>query len=667
MTYGGWTQGKALGQRIAALLHQRDTEPAYEGQQPQNGEKKQKRKKRKIIIHSSPFLRCIQTSTAVAAGITQYESLPLLTSPPSTAKAPAPPSPATLPLVQPLFDPSLEISYKPRVGPDRILLRIDAFLGEWLSPDYFQDITPPPSSTMMVAGAKADLLRRGDQIQEMASSSSRGHFPGGWGGSPQLAVTNRSTMSSTSHGRLAHVASVRERSSSDASTLTLQRVRSRDTIASTAPPTHVPVTGRAYDPPAPSYSVAPSDPIPRGYVAHAQDACIQVDFQWDSMRPPQNWGDGGEYGDEWSTMHKRFRKGMTGMMQWYGVHGAEPPREHIPGFMFKVLSNKQTPPPALRTGAESASDADTQVDAEDDEELILILVTHSAGCNALLGAMSNQPVLIDIGLASLSMAVRTKVPTKSPAPSLSEAQSFVAGPCISETYEIKHLASIDHLRPGVDPAKPPQTLSQSHPLAKAASPSSDSRRRISGPLMANCPPKLPSPLTNPHINWDDSLGSVRRTKGSRPTYPSNFSPANGGIVPIGLWSGNRTIVDVAESQNQNTPGADMMLKSSPSQQPDAKTTRDIGGVSNVKGVPETTMFMTNMDLKQEQETDDMVAPLLTVHDRKGSLASSGGLWSAKSQHTTIQGLWGPPRLDDMYQHDPGPKRRWTMTGREEAS
>ncbi|KAH9864063.1 hypothetical protein J1614_009996 [Plenodomus biglobosus] len=707
LTYGGWAQGKALGQRIAALLYQRDSElaeaagsrtpkePSQLGldqlhissaEHGRGGQQQRPKKKRKIVIHTSPFLRCVQTSTAIAAGITQYESLPATT---PKLKTPAPPSNdrksrlgsasqttvgrARSPLVQPLFDPNLEISYKPRAGPDKILLRVDAFLGEWLSPDYYDDITPPPGSTMMVAGAKAGLLRRGDQIQEMAASSSKGHFPGGWGGrtsgslakgpSPQASTTGSAARS------LAQASAFRERSSSDASTLTLQRTRSREAIASMSPPAHTPTPGRAYEPPAPTYSVASSDPIPRGYVAHAQDACIQVDFQWDSMRPPQDWGDGGEYGDEWSTMHKRFRKGIAGMMQWYNVHGAEPPKEHIPGFMFKVLSNKPSPPPVSRPPADASPHLNASTDSEDDEELVLILVTHGAGCNALLGAMSNQPVLIDVGLASLSMAVRRETPRKPSVSTIHERRLSVADPGMSETYEMKLLASVDHLRPGVDPAKPPRAQSQSQSPAVVSSPSLESRRRFTGSPAANSPVDSPFPIGEANRSWNSSLGSVRRTTstGSRSMYTSSFSTASGAASPSGLWSGARTPVNGAGSDGSASPGTELLLASNQSQsQPKPRPTENAASVPNVDGAADTPDHLTKMDSKEERETGDTVAPLAKAQDRKASSASSGGLWGAKAQPKAAQGLWGPPRLDDVYEHGRGPKRRWTVTERDES-
>src|SRR5699024_3533421 len=68
----------------------------------------------------------------------------------------------------------------------RSLLRVDAFLGEWLCPDYFEHITPPPSSERLIAGAKAELLRRSINTVPEADITMRpstGYFPGGWGSS----------------------------------------------------------------------------------------------------------------------------------------------------------------------------------------------------------------------------------------------------------------------------------------------------------------------------------------------------------------------------------------------------------------------------------------------------------------------------------------------------
>jgi hypothetical protein len=170
-----------------------------------------------------------------------------------------------------------------------------------------------------------------------------------------------------------------------------------------------PQSGSGYVAPLPNYAISPSDPIPLGYVAHARDACITVDYQWDSMRAPQDWGDGGEYGEEWSAMHKRFRKGIRRMIEWYHVH-------------------------------DECGNSPGPKEEHDDIDRVLILVSHGAGCNALIGALTNQPVLLDVGMASLTMAVRKDVRSTTPTP------PYAADNALSAIYDIKLLASTEHLR-----------------------------------------------------------------------------------------------------------------------------------------------------------------------------------------------------------------------------
>lgn len=648
------------------------------------------RKKRKIVIHSSPYLRCVQTSTAVAAGLSQFQ--PLATPDPkglsssnekpnAPAKSPSAKSPkansySLQPFtLQPLANPNLEVFPKPQTGPEKILLRIDAFLGEWLSPDYFTDITPPPNSTMMVAGAKADLLRRGDYIQEMSSSSnSKGFFPGGWVGKGAAAVAPKSTEQAarSSMGSLASVSPFRERSISYGST-SLQRTKSRENVAAVAPPS--PTTrSRIYEPPVPTYSVSPADPIPRGYFAHAREACILVDFQWDSMRPPQEWGDGGEYGDEWSTMHKRFRRGLTGMMDWYREHGATPPKDQISGFMFKEPL-RLTPHPVTKRRTEPFPNFDGQIEVEDDEELVLILLTHGAGCNALLGAISNQPVLIDVGLASLSMAVQRNAPQKISQPTIYERRGSVADPEMSETYEMKLMASVDHLKPGIDPSKL-QAQKQAKSPAIKGSPSLESRRRFTG-SGSNSPLDAPFSLGEPFRNWNSSLGSMRRTmsSGSSKLYTqSNLNPSGTASPVTGLWSSPKLTPasGIASGDGRTSPGADMVLNFS-CQNPKSKpktssSTNAATSIPTVDGTSEITNGLERLNTNEQKEVSDSVAPLSNPYQKTTS-SNGSGLWGAKAQPKSTAGLWGPPRLDDVYEHKrgPQPKRRWTMvTDREDS-
>lgn len=642
-----------------------------------------RKRKHKVVIHSSPYLRCVQTSTAIAAGISQFQApkdagamslrVPqppkernglLGTSP--LARSPRSRSPAVqpVPVLEPAADPNLEVFPKPQTGPEKILLRIDAFLGEWLSPDYFEDITPPPNSTMMVAGAKADLLRRVDYVEVQPSAHNvKGHFPGGWVKSNASSSPNSRKGSEDgtfpTMGSLGQVLPLRERSSSQGSVFR-QRSRSRETGAPSLSTAHK-APAHIYDPPIPSYAVSTSDPIPRGYVSHARDACIDVDFQWDSMRAPQDWGDGGEFGDEWSTMHKRFRRGLAGMMKWYREHGSMPPKDQFPGFTFK-----ERPTAALHHHAQTDPGPMADPEMEDDEELVLILVTHGAGCNALLGAISNQPVLIDVGLAALSMAVRREEPRRPSASTIYQRRPSVVDPGMADTYEMKMLASLDHLRPGVDPSKPPQPQSP----AVAASPSLEYRRRFgAGSGGTNTPNSLidsPFSLGEPYRSGlNSSLGSMRRSS----TSGSSSRLLGGSASPMtstGLWSSLRAPSLDNSSDGRRSPGADMVLnfqhqqpKSTSNPTPAVTSAPDTEATSK----PASTLLNGN----EEIEKEDSVAPLRSTMGsslaRAGSLSSSQGLWAPKPQ-ASGNGLWGPPRWEEVFEHGRGSKRRWTVTERD---
>jgi hypothetical protein len=620
LTYGGWTQSKALGLRIASLLHAREpdspqseplnTNADHAGPGLHNGfsDREQRahrhERKQKIIIHSSPYLRCIQTSTAIAAGISQFHPNSNTHLHPSKQKNGGDAKPtghrlapleisASQTTPGSMNNPIVQESSK-HSQPEKILLRIDAFLGEWLSPDYFEDITPPPNSTMMVAGAKADLLRRGDYVEEQPIHNNKGHFPGGWvksNGNSALQSGKQSAVEEvdsplSSMGSLAQALHMRERASSSGTNGV------RPGHGGTPPlSTAHKVPSYIYDPPIPAYALSPAEPIPRGYVTHARDACLDVDYLWDSMREPQEWGDGGEYGDEWSTMHKRFRKGLAAMTRWYRDNGA----------VRNYGSRPQSP--ANETGE------------DEEEEIVLILVTHGAGCNALLGAISNQPVLMDVGMTSLSMAVRKddEVRKTTTPPVLSMRRPSVIDTGIPEEYKLKIVASLDHLRPGVDPAKLPELSS---PLV-TAKPSLDSRRRFS-------PVEYPFPSVDPFRGANSSLGSIRRpsTSGTSSRLLSSHTRSNTATPPMpGLWSRapNNSISRSGSGDSQEQEF----------------------GLNFGDSKPKISSTGTDKTLVEK----DNVAPLPTTANRPSS------------QH----GLWGPPPNTEQNERRPGPKRRWTVT------
>ncbi|KAK7956500.1 uncharacterized protein PG986_005722 [Apiospora aurea] len=66
LTYGGWLQSRMVGARIASIIQDREAEEeaaAAVNQTPR------KRRRYNVILHSSPFLRCVQTSIAISSGL----------------------------------------------------------------------------------------------------------------------------------------------------------------------------------------------------------------------------------------------------------------------------------------------------------------------------------------------------------------------------------------------------------------------------------------------------------------------------------------------------------------------------------------------------------------------------------------------------------------------
>jgi hypothetical protein len=469
------------------------------------------------------------------------------------------PEPAILPTSTPAKTPQ---SRKTRIAE----LRVDTFLGEWLSPDYFENITPPPGSVMMVASAKADLLRPGEIIEgSNPGKTSHGNFPGGWSidwspassGDELEEKTGLANMASLGHSLPNRTRSSTHGTDSSNSYFS-RRQPTRLNTKSNIPDANTDV---AYVPPTPTYAISSSDPIPVGYVAHARDACISVSYAWDSMRAPQFWGNGGEYGEEWSSMHRRFRNGLSKMIEWYEEHGT-----------------------AINRTVEMFVDPTE----EEETDTVVILVTHGAGCNALLGALTNQPVLLDVGMASLTMAVR-KEGAKSAEERRRESGDVNSGGGttsssqrrngrraslnlgISEDYEMKFTASTDHLRAG------------SNPLA-----SSSVSPRI-GPAGTNSPYRRPtSSFSGDNFTIGEGVSSISAagpsssrplTAGAAASAPSgsgagagllhrsisNHSALRGMYHPAtskaprvssGLWrSGMKTTSRSSSNSNSNNEGA----------------------------------------------------------------------------------------------------------------
>ncbi|ORY85525.1 histidine phosphatase superfamily [Protomyces lactucae-debilis] len=230
----------------------------------------------RFVIHTSPFLRCIQTSLALAAAL-----------------------------------------------PTRPVLRIDAFLGEWMTPDYYKDIQPPPAMSELVQSAR-------QTIQSLVRKR-------------KLAVEANAEPQNFSSSVLQD-------------------------------------------------SDFPYDP-----------SNVQLDIAWDS----QQFGPGGELGEDWPEMHDRVRRGL-----------------------HRLIDNFDQPT------------------SSNQPRTVVILVSHAAGCNAMLGAVTGRPVLKDVELCSLSHAVARDCPhthvLSAAAASLSETLSKRSAR-LSQRYILLMTADSAHL------------------------------------------------------------------------------------------------------------------------------------------------------------------------------------------------------------------------------
>lgn len=445
----------------------------------------------------------------------------------------------------------------------------------------------------MVAGAKADLHRVEDyssllRSRDAASAAPRG-FPGGWGSPVVLPTMVEAEGNLPGLSSLAQVLPEPTRASSLGSLgghESSRRSRSPNNAATPKAGDH-----GIYQPPVPAYALSSSNPIPPGYVAHARDSCVEVDYQWDSMRDPPDCGNGGEYGEEWSSMHKRFRKGFQQLSTWYEDN------DNPDKLMYKATTNSDT---------EKEHDADT--------DLVLILVSHGAGCNALIGALTNQPVLIDVGMASLTMAVRKPTPVYTPntTPGVTPRPRSPVNSTdisVSDQYDVKLIANTEHLRP-----------STSNTPTSSRRPSTVGLPAFRERFGSNAPPLDGVSLSKAarSATTSGSLGSMRRTASIATSGPRKYMQSSVGLWSAPVQAAPEEALDEAEEEEE------MIVK-----------LEDAHIVSaNLRTEGERAV---NVD-HEKKKSEDVVAPL---------------------------GLWGSPRPpgDAETKREFGTKRRWTVTDR----
>lgn len=313
---------------------------------------------------------------------------------------------------------------------EKIDLKVDPYLAEWLSPSYFEDSKLPPPAEVILERAKETLQR---PLQEIRGADLSAFVTVPESPAPDDEKENMFGKSLTGEkGGLRGMAVAGHSLPHRTRTTSFGKDASNGPVQSNMQRTRQRARTTTYSPPVPQYSLAPQDPIPAGYVAHARDFCVEPDLEWDSEK--MGWGDAGTYPEEWSTMHVRFRQGLQKTLAHYQIYKA------------------------LQT-----IDEDGQ-DSEDEEDIVLILVTHQAGANALIRLMTGAPALHDVGVASLTLAVRRPVLRRPPSLSgtshsplgynrehrrNSRRGSLDLG--LADEYEMRVIASTEHLRYGSNP------------------------------------------------------------------------------------------------------------------------------------------------------------------------------------------------------------------------
>jgi len=331
-------------------------------------------------------------------------------------------------------------------------------------------------------------------------------------------------------------------------------------------------------------------------------------------------------------MHKRFRAGVQSLVDWYST--ADKPTH-------PVTRSVMTAP--VDDSADGGEDVET--------EAIVILVSHGAGCNALIGAITHQPVLMDVGMASLTMAVR-KPSTANPT---SFAESKTTLP-VHELYDLKLFANTDHLR---SPTETP-TSTRSPSMAGAMNGirgrhssfstsgngfswnEGSSRSPSANAALSGFRKSSKNDLAVPRLNFAVSTGSGI-TVGSgvtsfAATRPSNLGRTGSGSSGGGLWS---PIVDDEEDDDipvLNFGGygkAAAASTSAPARAPSPLASK--GGLPGL--------------------TDGRSSALPTARSPKPEPEQLGG---------GAGGLWGSPRPPDdadRFRDLTSSKRRWTVTER----
>lgn len=308
---------------------------------------------------------------------------------------------------------------------------------------------------------------------------------------------------------------------------------------------------------------------------------------WDSMGAPQMWGDGSEFGEEWSSMHMRFRSGLQKMVDWYRLH-------ELPKKQYDHQSRHQYYSQHSHSHLHHHENRKLpQEDDDDAADTALVIITHGAGCNALVAALSKQPALLDIGTASLTMAVRKDLVEESSSAFREDHHDQPRTDLpVSHEYDLKVMASSDHLRPGVDPIQlPVSPASPKLPPSRPLSLSSYRRR-----------PGTVTPLANGHFIM---VGSDREGRGRHQSASPRSSP--------GLWGSTSIASDRASGEDALPNFADLHRTKSVESESSASSGNELW----TKSIPQRSVSQRGAGLwGSGGPTDEAARRRFTVGERR---------------------------------------------------
>ena len=351
----GWKESQALGADLGAVIRdyeQNQQTPRVDSPLQDASDMRdffmaeshclQRKKSVNVIIHSSPYKRCVQTALAVGAGLGMALEDGLVRA-----------VNAEDDLVPLKEEHNAHHSLRAR----RIKLRLDAFLGEWLTPDYFNHSASSPNTAEMISAAKVNLLRRpevSEEAQMLLNNIQNADFE-----------VKKRQYSDYDNGDFFFNGMTKTFSTGAKSDHSIDYQRSPQFINDLAASNHQPIF----------------ESLPAGLAEHASSAFVEFDHQWDSTRQAMRENDGEELEETWGAMHSRFRNGLRELLSSYTMESLQKP-SHA-GHPQSIASEKEL-----------------------ENETVLVIVTHGSGCNALIGTMANQPAVLEVDTSSLTMFVR---------------------------------------------------------------------------------------------------------------------------------------------------------------------------------------------------------------------------------------------------------------------